>query len=136
MLDRKAVLGGLCVEEGNGFPAIAVIPVDMRDFPALEVCHAASALANEADLGRVLTPVGGRGVEEIRKHPPIRGVRAPHAHGEQGDLVVRGPLQQGMDERGAEQHKHRRPRGPLGFQALVALDGTGDVKDGFALFPD
>ena len=32
--------------------------------------------------------------------------------------------------------KHRRPRGPLGFQALVALHAAGHVVDGFALFPD
>ena len=32
--------------------------------------------------------------------------------------------------------KHGRPRGPLGFQALVALHSAGDVVDGFALFPD
>jgi hypothetical protein len=34
------------------------------------------------------------------------------------------------------QRHHRRPRGPLGFQALVTLHTAGDVKDGFALFPD
>jgi hypothetical protein len=32
--------------------------------------------------------------------------------------------------------KHRRPSGPLAFQALIALDATGDVEDSFALFPD
>ena len=69
--------------------------VDMGDFPALELLHTASPLANEPDLGRVLTPVVDRGGEDIRKHPPIRGVRAPKAHREQGDLVVRGPLRQG-----------------------------------------
>ena len=136
VLHRKAVLGGLGVEDGEGFPAIVIIEVDMGDFPALELLHAAGPLADEADLGRVLTPVGDRGVEDIRKHPPIRGVRAPIAHREQGDLVLRGPLRQGIGERGAGQRKHRRPRGPLGFQALVALHAAGDVEDGFALFPD
>ena len=136
VLHRKAVLGGLGVEDGKGFPAKVVIDVDMGDFPALELVHAAGPLADEPDLGRVLTPPGDRGVEDIRKHPPIRGVRAPNAHREQGDLVVRGPLQQGIDERGVDQRKHRRPRRPLGFQALVALDAAGGVVDGFALFPD
>ena len=60
----------------------------------------------------------------------------PVARRDQGDLVVRGPLNQGIGERGTEQLHHRRPRGPLGFQALVALDAAGDVPDGFALFPD
>ena len=32
--------------------------------------------------------------------------------------------------------KHGRPRGPLGFQTLVALHTTVDVEDGFAVFPD
>ena len=77
VLHRKAVLGGLVVEDGEGFPAIVVIGVDMDDFPALELVHAAHPLADEPDLGRVLTPVVARGVEDIRKHPPIRGVRAP-----------------------------------------------------------
>ena len=49
---------------------------------------------------------------------------------------MRGPLLQGIDERGGEQNKRRRPRGPLGFQALITLDAAGDVVDGFALFPD
>ena len=110
--------------------------VDMGDFPALELLHAASPLADEPDLGRVLTPVVARGVEDIRKHPPIRGVRAPKAHREQGDLVLRGPLRQGIGERGADRMHHRRPRGSLGFQALVALHAAGDVVDGFAFFPD
>ena len=108
----------------------------MGDFQALELLHAAGPLADEADLGRVLTPAVDRGVEDIRKHPPIRGVRAPNAHREQGDLVVRGPLHQGIGERGAGRMQRRRPRGPLGFQALVALHAAGDVIDGFALFPD
>ena len=136
VLHRKAILGGLGVEEGHGFPARGVIGVDMRNFQALELLHAADALADEPDLGRVLTPPGDRGGEDIRKHPPIRSVRAPNAHREQGDLVVRGPLRQGIGERGGEQRKHRRPRGPLAFQALVALYAAGDVVDGFALFPD
>ena len=37
VLHRKAVLGGLGVEDGEGFPAIVVIVVDMGDFPALEL---------------------------------------------------------------------------------------------------
>ena len=65
----------------------------MGDFPALELLHAADPLTEEADLGRVLTPVVARGVEDIRKHSPICGVRAPSAYGEQGDLVMRGPHQ-------------------------------------------
>ena len=32
--------------------------------------------------------------------------------------------------------KHGRPRGALGFQALIALHGAGNVLDGFAFFPD
>ena len=136
VLHRKAVVGGLGVEDGEGFPALVVIPVDMGDFQALELVHAADPLADEANLGGVLTPVVGRGGEDIRKHPPIRGVRAPSARREQGDPVARGPLHQGIDERGAEQRKRRRSRRPLGFQALVALHAAGDIVDGLALFPD
>src|SRR5262245_12636213 len=51
-------------------------------------------------------------------------------------MVVRGPLREGIDDRRAEWLKRRRPRGPLGFQALVALHAAWDVVDGFALFPD
>jgi hypothetical protein len=108
----------------------------MGDFHALELVHAANPLADEAELGRVHTPVADRGVEDIRKHPPICGVRAPNARREQGDLIVRGPLRQGIGERGAVHRKRRRSRGPLAFQALVALHATGDVVDGFALLPD
>ena len=108
----------------------------MDDFHALEPVHAADPLAEEPDLRRVLTPVVDRGVEDIRKHAPIRGVRAPNARREQGDLVLRGPLRQSIDERGGEQRKRCHPRGPLGLQTLVALDATGDVVDGLALFPD
>jgi hypothetical protein len=136
VLHRKAVLDGLGVEDGEGFPAIVIVDVDMGDFQALELLHTADPLADEPDLGRVLTPDVDRGVEDIRKHPPIRGVRATTAQREQGDPVVRGPLRQGIDERGVGQLKRRRPRGPLGFQALVALDAAGDVVDSFALFPD
>ena len=57
VLHRKAVLGGLGVEDGKGFPAIVRVEVDMDDFQALELLHAARPLADEADLGRVLTPV-------------------------------------------------------------------------------
>ena len=88
----------------------------MRDFQALELVHAAHPLADEPDLGRVLTPVVARGIEGIRKHPPIRGVRATTARRDQGDPVVRGPLNQGIDERGVGQLKRRRPRGPLPYQ--------------------
>jgi hypothetical protein len=108
----------------------------MDDFHALELLHATSPLADEPDLGRVLTPPGGGGGEDIRKHAPIRSVRAPYAHGEQRDLVVRGPLRQGIDERGFSQLKYRCPRRSFGFQALVALHTAGDIVDGFALFPD
>src|SRR5262245_40460703 len=108
----------------------------MHDFYALELLHAAHSLADEADLGRVLTPPGGRGGEDIRKHAPIRGVRTTYTHGEQGDLVVRGPLRQGIDEWGFRQLKYRGPRRSFGFQALVALHAAGDIVDGFALFPD
>jgi hypothetical protein len=135
VLHRKAVLGGLGVEDGNGFPARLIVEVDMGDFPALELLHAAAPLTNEPDLGGVLTPPGDRGGEDIRKHPPIRGVRAAIAHREQGDLVVRGPLRQGIGEWRVERMHHRRPGGPLGFQALIALEAAGDVVDGFALFP-
>ena len=44
-----------------------------------------------------------------------------------------GPLRQGRGELGAEWMKRRRPRGPFGSQALVALHAAGDVLDGFAL---
>jgi hypothetical protein len=50
VLDGKAILGGLLVEEGEGFLAILRVPVDMGDFPALELLHAASPLADEPDL--------------------------------------------------------------------------------------
>jgi hypothetical protein len=136
VLHRKAVLGGLGVEEGHGFPAIAVIRIDMGNFQALELLHTARLLADEADLGRILAPVVDWGVEDIRKHSPIRGVRTPNTHREQGDLVVSGPLRQGRGKRGADRMKRRRPREPFGFQAFVALHAAGDVVDGFALFPD
>ena len=136
MLHRKAVLSRLCVEDRNGFSAKVRIVVDMDDFQALELFHAAHPLANEADLGRVLTPVAGRRVEYVWKHPPIRGVGAPIAHRDQGDLVVRGPLKEGIGGRRAHGMKHRRPRGPLGFQALITLYSAGGVVDGFALLPD
>ena len=115
---------------------IVSVDVDVDDFQALEFVHAAGLLADEPDLGRVLTPVADRGIEDIGKHPPIRGVRAPKAHREQGDLVLCGPLRQGIGERGAVQRHHRRSRRPLGFQALVALYAAVDIVDGFALFPD
>src|SRR5262249_28911391 len=51
VLHRKAVVCGLVVEEGNGLPATLVIEMDMDDFQALELLHAASPLAEEADLG-------------------------------------------------------------------------------------
>ena len=136
VLHYKAVLGGLCVEDGEGFLAIVRVVIDMDNFQALELVHAPDALADEPELGRVLTPVGDRGGEDIRKHPPIRGVRAASARREQGDPVVRGPRRQGIDEGGVAQRKHRRPRGPLAFQALVALHTAVDVEDGLALFPD
>ncbi len=63
----------------------------MGDFHALELRHAARLLTDEPDLGRVLTPPGARDGEDIRKHPPIGGVRAPNAHRDQGDLVLRQP---------------------------------------------
>jgi hypothetical protein len=74
MLHRKAILGRLEVEDRHGFPAIGRVVVDMGGFQALELVHATDPLTDEADLGRVLAPPGDRGVEEIRKHPPIRGV--------------------------------------------------------------
>jgi hypothetical protein len=74
VLHRKAVLSGLLVEEGEGFPAIVIVVVDMDDFLALEVRHTASPLANEPDLGRILTPRVARAVEDIGKDPPVRGV--------------------------------------------------------------
>ena len=49
----------------------AGIPIDMRDFQALALVHAAGPLTGEGDLGHVLTPVGGRGGEDIRTHPSI-----------------------------------------------------------------
>ena len=69
--------------------------IDMGDFSALELVHAAHPLADEPDFGRVLTPVAGWGVEDIRKHLPIRNVRTPIAQRDQGDLVVCGPLRSG-----------------------------------------
>ena len=56
----------------------------MGDFQALELLHAAGALADEPNRGRVHTPQVYRGVEDIGKHPPIRGVRAPNAAGSRG----------------------------------------------------
>ena len=47
-----------------------------------------------------------------------------------------GPLRQGIEERDAKHHHRCRPRRPLGFEALIALDAAGDVVDGFAFFPD
>src|SRR5438128_10222383 len=102
MLERKTIPGGLCVEDGEGFPAIARIDVDMDNFQALELLHATDPLADEADLGCTLAPVVDRGVEDIRKHPPIRGVRASIPDGDQGELVVRGPLREGIGERRVE----------------------------------
>jgi hypothetical protein len=116
VLHRKAILGRLLVEDGESFLAIVRIVIDMADFPALELLHAAGPLANEPDLGRVLTPVVDRGIENIRKHPPIRGVRATQTHCEQGDLVVRGPLRQGIGDCRAEGMKRRRPVDPLPFK--------------------
>jgi hypothetical protein len=136
VLDRKAILRRLDVEDGHGFPPILRVMVHMGDFHALELRHAPDPLADEADLGGVLTPPGDRDGEDIRKHAPICGVRAPIAHREQGDLALRGSLRQGIGGRGAHGMKHGRPGGPLGFQALVALHGAGDVPDGFTLFPD
>src|SRR3989442_378383 len=66
----------------------------------------------------------------------VTGVMAPTADGKQGYRAVRGPDNQGVDERGIDHRNHRRPRRPLAFQALVALDTAVDVVDGFALFPD
>jgi hypothetical protein len=110
--------------------------VDMGNVQALELRHAASPLTNEADLGRALTPESGQDGEDIRKHPPVCGVRAPIAYCEYGDLVVRGPLNQGIRERSTHRMKRRCPGGPLGFQALVAFQAAVDVEDRFALFPD
>ena len=76
--DPKAVVGGLVVEEGDGFPAIVRVVVDMSDFPALELVHAPGPLTDEPDFGRVLTPVAGRGVEDIGETPAHR--RRPRAH--------------------------------------------------------
>src|SRR5437879_2669493 len=66
----------------------------MGDFQALELLHATDPLADEADLGRVLTPVVARNREDIRKHASIRSVRAPTARPAQAELVLRSPLQQ------------------------------------------
>ena len=66
--------------------------VDMDDFQTLELVHATDPLANEADHGCVLTPYGAQNREDIRKHAPIRSVRATYAQREQGDLVMRSPL--------------------------------------------
>jgi hypothetical protein len=108
----------------------------MGNFQAFELRHAANSLADEAELGRVHTPEADRGVKDIRKHPPLRGVRAPIGHRNQGDLVLRGALQQGRGERSTERMHGRRPRRPLAFQPLVALHAAGHIVDGFALFPD
>jgi hypothetical protein len=70
VLDRKAVLRGLCVEDGNGVPAIVRVVIDMGDFHALELLHTPDLLAEETDLRRVLIPPVDRGVEDIRKHAP------------------------------------------------------------------
>ena len=83
----------------------------------------------------VSDPVGDRGIEDIRKHPPIRGVCTPHAHREQRDLVLRGPLRQRIGKWGAIQRHYRCPRRPVSFQALVARHTAGDVIDCFAFFP-
>jgi hypothetical protein len=136
VLDRKTVLGRLGVENGDEFPAKVVIQINMGDFQALELLHATGPLTNELDCGYTLTPIVDRGDEDIRKYPSIRGVRATQARREQGDMVVRGPLRQRIDERRAEQEKRRRPRSPLAFQALVALHTAGVIVNGFALFPD
>ena len=123
-------------EAREGFPTNVIIPIDRRDFPPLELRQAAHLLAEEPDLGRVLTPEGARDREDIGKHPPIRGSRAPNTRREQGDLVLRGPLRQGIGAGGGEQRNRRRPPRPLGFQALVARHPALDVEDGFTLFPD
>ena len=68
----------------------------MRDFQTLELVHAAHPLAEEPKLDRVLTPEVDREVEDIGKHPPIRGVRAPNTHRDQGNVVVCGSLCQGI----------------------------------------
>src|SRR5215510_7818720 len=108
----------------------------MGDFPALELVHAANPLADKPELGRVHTSGVDRGIEDIGKHAPIRGVRAPKARLEQRDLVVRGPLNQGTGDRSTARTHCRRPRGSLAFQAFVALHTAVDVVDVFALFPD
>ena len=53
-----------------------------------------------------------------------------------GDLVVRGPLRQGIDHMRARRIHHCCPRGSLPFQALVALYTAVNVVDSFAVFPD
>ena len=49
---------------------------------------------------------------------------------------MRGPLNQDIDDMRARRLKHRRPRGPLGFQVLVALHTAVDIVDSIAVFPD
>ena len=71
VLHRKAVLGRLDVEDGNSFPPIVIVGVDMGDFPALELRHAPGALAQEPDLGGTLIPIVERGIEDIRKHASL-----------------------------------------------------------------
>src|SRR5262249_1410162 len=61
VLHHKAVSGGLAVQYGNDFRAGACDVVDIGDVPALELLQAAHPLAEEPDLGRVLTPPVARG---------------------------------------------------------------------------
>src|SRR5262249_20292586 len=56
-------LGSLAVEDGEGVPAIVVIPGDRGDVPARELVHTAGPLGDEPERGRILAPPGVGGVK-------------------------------------------------------------------------
>ena len=102
----------------------------MGDLLALQLFHPPLLLADVADEGRCLAPVGGGKVKGPLEHAAVRGGGAAIAHGKDGDLVDGGLGDQLIGNPGGERvdvGSH-----PLVLQLLVALDADLGIVLGLA----
>ena len=129
----EGVLLGQLLERGVGLPAVGAVVIDVGDLLALELVETTLLLADVANDGGRLAPVGRRKAENPGEPAPIGGGGHAVAHGEDDDFVHRSLGDQLVrDARAVRVDQHGVPR----LQPLVALDALLGVVLGLALLPD
>src|SRR5678816_2131957 len=129
------VLLGLLLEDDVRLLAVGTPVMEVDDLLPLQLRHPTLALADVPDDVGVLAPVMGDQREDVGEVPAVGRVGPAVGDGDQGNLVLAHLGDERVGDAGAVGVEHRRPRGALAFEPLVALDATVGLVLGLALLP-